>query len=139
MHRRRRDHAQEGVSMSNRILTIILLVSSLLAGFAVGADWTVVSESSSGDVDIFIDRHSIKHISDNVTRVWVKYRYSRPRNFDSKYIKELEVYNEYYCGGRKFKILKSEGYFTDGTQKTDPSEREGYILPDDVVYKYLCK
>jgi len=40
---------------------------------------------------------------------------------------------------RKYKILQSEGYFADGTRETDLSERQGYILPDDVAYKYLCK
>ncbi len=106
---------------------------------ANGADWKFIARERSGDVDVFVDRESIERVPGDVVRARIRYRYSKPKRFDSKYIKELVVYNEYNCDQRKCKILWSEGHFTDGTQETDSSEREGHILPDDETYKYLCK
>lgn len=91
------------------------------------------------NVDISVDQESIEHISDDVVRARIKYVYSRPRSFDSGFIKELVVHNEYHCRERKCRILRSEGHFTDGRQETDSTEREGHILSNDVIYQYLCK
>jgi len=112
---------------------------SPVSGVPEGADWTLITKDLPVEIEVFIDPKSINRISVNVVRAWIKYRYSTPRSFDSKYIKELVVLNEYYCNERKHKILQSEAYFTDGTHETDPSERQGYILPGDAAYKYLCK
>jgi hypothetical protein len=125
--------------MNRLLLSIMIFASSLIFGVAEGADWTLITKGQSDDIDVFVDQESVKRISDNVVRAWIKYKYSNPRHFDSKYIKELVVYNEYYCTERKYKILQSEGYFTNGTRETDSSERQGYILPDDAAHKYLCK
>jgi len=122
--------------MDNVFVTLMIFSLSIISGISEGADWTLITK---GDADVFIDRESIEHISDKVDRVWVKYRYSMPKKFDYKYIKELAVYREYNCGEGKFKILRTIGYFTDGTSETDTSERQGYVLRDDVAYKYLCK
>ena len=103
------------------------------------SDWTAITEDSPAEVEVFLALNSIERISDKVVRAWVKYRYSTPRTFGSKSIKELVVYNEYSCGERKYKILRSEAYFTDGTHEPDLSERQGYVLPGDAAYKYLCK
>ena len=86
-----------------------------------------------------MDPESIEHISDDVVRVRIRYIYSKPRSFDSGFIKELVVDSEYHCSERKYKILRSEGHFTDGTRETDSTEREGHILPGDAIYEYLCK
>lgn len=104
-----------------------------------GADWTPITQGLPTDIEVFIDPKRINRISNNVVRAWVKYRYSTPRSFDSKYIKELAVHNEYNCSERKYKILQSEAYFTDGTHEPDFSERQGYVLADDAAYRYLCK
>ena len=112
---------------------------SLISGVPEDSDWRLITKDLLVEIDVFIDPKSINRISDNVVGAWIKYRYSTPRSFDSKYIKELVVRNEYYCSERTYKILQSEAYFTDGTHETDSSERQGYILSGDAAYKYLCK
>ena len=123
----------------NKALLSFALGLSLVSVIAEGADWKSITGNGSEDVDISVDQESIEHISDDVVRARIKYVYSKPRSFDSGFIKELVVHNEYHCRERKCKILRSEGHFTDGTQKTDSNEREGYILPGDAVYEHLCK
>jgi len=120
---------------------VSIMISDLSPGSGVpeGADWTLITKDLPVEIDVFVDQKSINRISDNVVRAWIKYRYSTPRSFDSKYIKELVVRNEYYCSGKTYKILQSEAYFTDGTHETDSSERQGYVLSGDAAYKYLCK
>ncbi|HXX58893.1 MAG TPA: surface-adhesin E family protein [Thermodesulfovibrionales bacterium] len=123
-----------------KILVLMMLFGmSLIPGVSVGAEWTSITRDQSGDVDIFVDRESISHVSDATVRGWVKYRYSQPKQFDSRFIKELEVYGEYHCTERSYKIIRSIAYFADGTNEPDQSERQGHILRDDVVFEYLCK
>jgi hypothetical protein len=102
-------------------------------------DWTPIKKESPTAIEVFIALKSITRISKDVVRAWVKYRYPTPRSFDSKYIKELGVYNEYNCSERRCKILQSKAYFTDGTHGTDLSERQSYVVSEDAAYKYLCK
>lgn len=125
--------------MNTFLVSIIVLGVFLVSDLSEGAEWILISKGPSSGADVFVDQESIVRISDAVVRVRIKYRYSKPRRFDSHYIKELIAFNEYYCGEMKYKILGSEGHFTDGTHETDPSERQGYILPDDAVYGYLCR
>jgi hypothetical protein len=113
--------------------------SSLISGMTAGSEWTPITKDLPADIEVFVDLKSINRISNNAVRAWIKYRYSTPRSFGSKYVKELAVHNEYYCSERKYKILRSEAYFTDGTHEPDFSERQGYVLADDAAYKYLCK
>lgn len=113
--------------------------SSLISSMPTGADWTPITKGLPTDIEVFVDPKSINRISNNVVRAWVKYRYSTPRSFDSKYIKELAVHNEYNCSDRKYKILQSEAYFTDSTHEPDFSERQGYVLAEDAAYNFLCK
>jgi len=112
--------------------------SSLISGMPADADWTTIKKDLPTDIDVFVDLKSINRISNNVVRAWIKYRYSMPRSFDSKYVKELAVHNEYNCSESKYKILRSEAYFTDGTHEPDFSERQGYVLADDAAYNFLC-
>lgn len=121
------------------MVSIMISDLSLVSGVPEGTDWTLIMKDLPAEIDVFVDEKSINRIPDNVVRAWIKYRYSTPRSFDSKYIKELVVHNEYYCSEGKYKILHSEAYFTDGTHETDFSERQGYILSGDAAYKYLCK
>jgi len=131
--------APVGRLMYRFFLSLMILGFSLIPVVTEGADWTLITKGQSGDVDVFVDREKLEHISDTVNRVWVKYRYSIPREFDSKRIIELVVYSEYSCNEEKYRILQTIGYFTDGTSETDSTERQGHILRDDVLYKYLCK
>ena len=102
--------------------------------------WVPVSEGQAGGVVIFVDEKSIQHVSDTAVRVRVRYRYSSPNPFDSGTIKELVVYNEYDCNNKDtYRILRSQAHFTDGRSETDSSERQGYVLPDDAVFRYVCK
>jgi hypothetical protein len=117
----------------------MILGLSLSSAVADGADWTPLTKGRSEDVEVFVDRERVEHISDTVNRAWIKYRYSVPKQFDSKRITELAVYSEYNCNEGKYKILQTIEYFTDGTSETDSSERQGYILHDDIPYAYLCK
>jgi len=103
------------------------------------SDWTPIAKELPTAIEVLIALKSIDRISNDVVRAWVKYRYSTPRSFDSKYVKELAVHNEYHCTERKCTILQSEAYFTDGTHEPDFSERRGYVLADDAAYRYLCK
>ena len=112
---------------------------SAIPGMPEDSDWTAVTEDSPAGIEVFVASKSIERIPDKVVRAWVKYRYSPPRSFGSKSIKELVVQNEYSCGERKYRILRSEAYLTDGTREPDLSERQGYVLPTDAAYKYLCK
>jgi Surface-adhesin protein E len=102
--------------------------------------WTPLQKGGGSGVEISADRRSIQHLSDTVARLMIRYRYSSPKPFDSGYIKELVVYNEYDCRNREtYKILWSEAHFMDGRSKRDSSERLGYILPGDAVFRYVCK
>jgi hypothetical protein len=102
--------------------------------------WTPVSKGQAGGVEIFVDGKSIQHVSDTLVKLRIKYRYPSPKPFDSGSIDELVVYNEYDCNNRDtYRILRSEAHFTDGGNETDSSERRGYILPDDAVFRYVCK
>lgn len=101
--------------------------------------WTLIPIVQEG-ADIFVDSKSIRHVSDSVVRLRLRYRYLSPKPFDSGYIEELRVYNEYDCNNKEtYKILSSEAHFRNGETKIDSSERQGYILPHDVVFRYLCK
>ena len=102
--------------------------------------WTLIQKGAAGGVDIFLDSKSIRHVSEAVVRLEIRYRYSGPKPFDSGYIEELQVYNEYDCNNKEtYRILSSAAHFMNGGTKTDSSERQGYILPDDAVFRYLCK
>ncbi len=125
--------------MKKLFLVTSLFYLSLIPGVSEGREWTSITKDQSGDVDVFVDQESIRHISDNTVRVWVKYRYAQPKHFDSRYIKELAVYGEYQCTGESYKIIQSIGSFTDGTSEADSSERQGHILRNDEIYRYLCK
>ncbi len=102
--------------------------------------WTPLQKGRGNGVKVFVDERSLKHLSDTVARLRIRYRYSTPEPFDSGYIEELVVYNEYDCRNEEtYKILWSEAHFMDGKSKKDSSERLGYILPDDAVFRYVCK
>lgn len=104
------------------------------------SEWTPVAIGRAGGVEIFVDEDSIRHVSDKVVRLRIKYRYVRPKPFDSGYVDQLVVYNEYNCDNKKtHKILWSEANYIDGGIKRDNLERQGYILPDDAVFRYVCK
>jgi hypothetical protein len=129
-------------------LSMMLIVLIFLSGCAAThhiqnaseEQWTPVSKGQAGGVEIFVDGKSIQHVSDTVVRLRIRYRYSSPKPFDSGYIDELVVYNEYDCNNKEtYKILRSEAHFMDGGSETDSSERVGYILPDDAVFRYVCK
>jgi len=101
--------------------------------------WTLIPNVQEG-ADIFVDSKSIQHVSNSVVRLRLRYRYSCPKLFDSGYIEELQVYNEYDCDNAEtYKILSSEAHFKHGGTNIDSSERQGYILPYDIVFRYLCK
>lgn len=134
---RNEDQRESAVKILSVVMTLFCL--SLVSGLSEGTVWTLITKDHSGDVDVFIDQESVRRMSANTIRAWVKYRYSPPKRFDSKYITELAVYSEYYCTGESHKIIQSIGYFTDGTSETDSSERQAPVLLDDVTYKYLCK
>jgi hypothetical protein len=119
---------------------MIILNLVLVPGLMEAADWTPVMKGPAEDVVVSVDRESIERNTDNVVRAWIKYRYSKPKPFDSGDIKELRVNNEYDCkNAKKYKIHLSVAYLTDGTVQADSSERQGYILPDDATFNYLCK
>jgi hypothetical protein len=102
--------------------------------------WTPVSKGEMGGVAIFVEEQSIRHVSNTVVRLRVKYRYSSPKPFDSGYVEELVVYNEYDCNNKNtYRILRSEAHFIDGGRETDSTKRQGYILPDDDVFRSVCK
>jgi hypothetical protein len=102
--------------------------------------WTPIATGQDGGAEICVDEKSIQHISDGVVRLRVRYRYSSPKPFDSGYIDELVVNNEYDCDNEKtHKILWSEAHYIDGGIRRDSLERQGYILPGDAVFRYVCK
>jgi len=102
--------------------------------------WTPLQADQAGEVKIFVDEKSIQHVSDTLVRLRIRYRYASPKRFDSGYIEELVVNNEYDCNNREtYKILWSEAHFTDGRSESDSSKRMGHILPDDAVFRYVCK
>jgi hypothetical protein len=102
--------------------------------------WTPLQKGRGNGVEIFVDEGSIQHVSATMARLRIRYRYSSPKPFDSGYIEELVVYNEYDCRNKEtYKILWSEAHFVDGGSKMDSSGRLGYILPEDVVFRYVCK
>ena len=110
-----------------------------MSGVPSDSDWILITKEPSIAIEVFVSPKTISRVSDDVVRGWVKYRYSTPKSFESKYIKELAVYNEYNCRERTSRILRSEAYFTDGTSEPDLSARKGHVLSNDEAFKYLCK
>lgn len=125
------------------LLSVIIFLSACAATQhfrnASEVQWTPVTKGQADAVKIFIDEKSIRHMSDTVVRLRLRYRYSSPNPFDSGYVDELVVYNEYDCNNKEtYNILWSEAHFIDGVTKADSSKRQGYILPDDAVFRFLC-
>jgi hypothetical protein len=147
----RRAKVPEVVAMIYRkCMPASIILSVLIFLFACAAtqhvqnvseeQWTPVSKGQAGGAAIFVDEKSMQHVSDAVVRVRIRYRYSTPKPFDAGFIEELVVYNEYDCNNRDtYRILRSEAHFMDGRSETDSSERQGYILPDDAVFRHVCK
>jgi hypothetical protein len=126
------------------LLNVMIFLSACAATYPIQnvseERWAPVSRNQAGGVAIFVDENSMRHVSDTVVRLRIKYRYSSPKPFDSGSIEELVVYNEYDCNNKDtYRILRSEAHFMDGGSETDSSERVGYILPDDAVFRYVCE
>jgi hypothetical protein len=126
------------------IISVLIFLSACAATHRIQnvseEHWTPVSKGRAGGAAIFVDEKSIRHVSDSLVRLRIKYRYSTPEPFDSGSIEELVVYNEYDCNNKDtYRILRSEAHFMDGRSETDLSERQGYILPDDAVFRHVCK
>jgi hypothetical protein len=133
---------QKSITVGVIVSVLVLLSACAVQHVPNGSQeqWAPVPGGQAGETAIFVDAKSIRHVSDTVIRLRIRYKYSTPKPFDSGYIEELTVNNEYDCNNKvTYRILGSEAYFTDGKSKTDSSERRGYILPDDAVFHYVCR
>jgi len=126
-------------------LIMIAFVLFFVTTIAEGADWVLITLSTSGD-KIYIDEEGIKHHSKNTIKVWEKHvpkgsSFEKP--FNSKKVTQLLIYREYDCDQGRKRKLQLSFYFEDGSKQEYQGPKEwSYIIPDTVaeaIIKYLCK
>lgn len=109
---------------------------------AEGSDSILIEKTDQAYV--FIDNESIKHISDNIVRAWVKYfPHTVLEPFKAKYLHYYLSYYEFDCGEKKNRVLQTVFYYTDYTSEQDDREHQWSSLAPDTVesalFEYVCK
>jgi hypothetical protein len=131
-----------GVGRKGANLLVYFLAFNLffLPVLAEAVNWKLIAKSKNGNMSIFIDNESIRHISKTIVRARVKLSFEKMEPMKSKYIKEVINYREDSCSEKKRRSIKSSFYYSDGTIDTSKGQWQ-YIAPgtiDYVVHDYLC-
>lgn len=127
---------------------IIILLSIgffLLSASAEGANWELITTDKDGNLSVYVDTESIRHISKTVVRAWIKIILKNPEPFGSKKIVETLDYEEHDCVEMKASLLEIYHKYSDGTTASVTAKEKEflrYIRPDtieSVIFNYLCK
>jgi hypothetical protein len=92
---------------------------------------------------VFIDQRSIKHVSENVVRAWVKFEITQLREIGPKHALRMVSHEEFDCKKKTRQTLQLTFYLTDQTEES--SSEKGIIdtIPPgtyaELEYKYICK
>ncbi len=131
---------------SSILIYLLTAIFLFFSSIAEGANWEPISKSINEDQFIFIDTESIKHVSKNIVRVWVKLLFENPMPVYSRQEKKFLTYaldyEEHDCSEEKSRSLQNVGYCTDGTNESISGSAEWqYIIPGSntsFVHNYLC-
>jgi len=124
-----------------KIILALVLIFFFIPTLAEGADWVFVGERKNVSY-VYLDKRSIKHVSEHVVSALVMYKPKRPKeiiNFQYGIV-DLNI----DCSKRRMKIFQETHYFSDGTQNTISKkvakwECIGLETLGEPVMKYLCK
>ena len=125
-----------------KIIFVLIILIFLSPISATGADWQLVAENKESK--FYINKESINHPSKNLVKAWFKTVLNIPAKIFEKYMTYQLVYEEHNCKERKFRILQTTGYHSDGTSKEVISEPSVWIDVPHVTtfetkHEYLCK
>ena len=140
--------------MKKKDAVVLAVVGYILLFFyseGWGADWRLFLNTT--DEHFYYDAESITHPSEGIVRVWCKQVYTEKgmSGMAGKLREEAKVsywmdLAEFHCADRKFRLLSSVAYSTDGTRLHSIDEQEpkwGLISPEslliDILYNILCK
>ena len=127
-----------------------IFISILLIFFSTvtveGSDWELVTQDDAGRW--YVDKHSIKHISDNVVEATVKIEYLKPSLLPApggrNKLDEMIIWYQYDCKESKQRILWRKLYYDNGDKTMSKWTIDEFsdIVPDsteDKIHKYVCK
>jgi len=125
-----------------KIIFLLIILVFLSPISAKGADWQLIAENEENK--FYIDKESINHPSENLVKAWFKTVPNIPAKIFEKYMTYQLVHEEHNCKVRKFRILQTTGYHSDGTSKEVISEPSAWIDVPHVTtfetkHEYLCK
>ena len=130
-----KNHFIVGEFMTRKLFLIIVCI--LLPVIAEGADWVKVSVSKNHKEKYSVDVSSIKQVSSNQYKAWVKKDIWNNTN-----LKEMSAYTLFDCEERKYKALQTTFYNNDGTIKQEQEDNWSYAIPDspwEGVLNFVCK
>ena len=128
-------------------IAAILFLLSLLAlpDEAKAAQWTYLAKSQDGNMAIFIDRDSIRQVSENVVKSCQKFTYAKPALISSqnKSVTEIVACRQWDCVEEKYNNLQVIFHFIDGTKETETYKFAlwHYIkqdTPEYDLYDFVC-
>jgi hypothetical protein len=127
--------------MKRALASIAIISLALFCCKPKEANWVLIKEDPSAKV--FVDQGSIKHVSGNVVRAWVKFEFIQPIEVDSKGAQRMVSHEEFDCIKKTRQTLQCTFYFIDQTE--DSSSEKGTIdtiaagTYAEFEYKYICK
>jgi len=125
-----------------RKVAAIFGMSVFLLAHIASAEWTVYDKSEDGTVEYCIDLSTIKNISNDVVRVWVKANFLV--DLSSRiHAKEWKMYQEIVCSESKYKTIQVKSLLYSGeVGSPDVNDKWSYAAPDErisMVIFYACK
>jgi hypothetical protein len=124
---------------------IILSLMVVLFSSSVAAEWTLVRNDGEQDVEIFVNKESIKK-DGNLVTIWTLIDYKSPRSVGGKKQLSTKSLDEYDCQNEQYRTLNLYWYSDNkGEGKIVYSElvpgRMQPIIPNSVferVWKITC-
>lgn len=118
-----------------KILVVAAFVLAAFASLSFAASWVSLGKTKKRS-EHFYDNDSIVKKENNITRVWVKFKYPSddPDNVDNQ-----TVYEEIDCTQKKFRFLQINTYYVgkdDPSVISDPTDWDN-IVPDTMTMKVL--
>ena len=120
--------------MTKKLFLIIVCI--LFPVIAQGADWVKVSVSKNYKETYSVDVSSIKQVSSNQYKAWVKTVF-----WNYTILKEMSAYTLFDCEELKYKTLQTTFYNNDGSIKQEQEGNWSYAIPDSAwegVLDFAC-
>lgn len=128
---------KKAVSLTIFMSTLIL---TLELGIAQGADWKRIAEYE--DTFIYVDKESIRHVSDSVISALFRIEYREPFWVGAKSVDYYTIAQDNDCVASKYRVSRLVMYFRDGAERTFSPEEEHPVNPDtfqSVIHQFICK